>query len=71
MIDHATALDAGAAAERLGTLLSHTPVQLAGERQLQVILRTGVAELAEGDDAAALIGRAFEHMQVCALRRAS
>jgi two-component system cell cycle response regulator len=71
VIDHATALDAGAAAERLGNLLSHTPVPLAGERQLQVVLRTGVAELAEGDDAAALIGRAFEHMQVCALRRAS
>ena len=71
VIDNATARDAGAAAERLGNLLAHTPVQLASERQLQVTLRTGVAELAEGDDAAALIGRAFEHMQMCALRRAS
>jgi diguanylate cyclase (GGDEF)-like protein len=71
VIDNATALEAGAAAERLGTLLSNTPVLLAGDRHLQVTLRTGVAELAEGDDAAALIGRAFAHMQMCALRRAS
>jgi diguanylate cyclase (GGDEF)-like protein len=71
VIDNATARDAGAAAERLGNLLAHSPVQLAGDRQLQVTLRTGVAELADGDDAAALIGRAFEHMQMCALRRAS
>ena len=71
MIDNATALDAVAVAERLGNLLSHTPVALAGDRQLQITLKTGVAEFSEGDDAAALIGRAFEHMDVFALRRAS
>jgi hypothetical protein len=46
-------------------------VALAGGRHLQVALHTGVAELTEGDDAAALIGRAFERMQVFALPRAS
>lgn len=71
VINNATALDARAAAERIGILLSHTPVALAGGRHLQVTLHTGVAELAEGDDAAALIGRAFERMQVFALPRAS
>jgi diguanylate cyclase (GGDEF)-like protein len=71
VINNATALDARAAAERIGILLSHTPVALAGGRHLQVALHTGVAELTEGDDAAALIGRAFERMQVFALPRAS
>ena len=70
MIDNATALDAVAVAERLGNLLSHTPVALAGDRQRDY-LKTGVAEFSEGDDAAAWIGRAFEHMDVFALRRAS
>jgi two-component system cell cycle response regulator len=71
VINHATALDARAAAERIGMLLSHTPVALADGRHLQVTLKTGVAELTEGDDAVALIGRAFERMQVFALPRAS
>jgi two-component system, cell cycle response regulator len=71
VINDATALDARAAAERIGMLLSHTPVALAGGRYLQVTLRTGIAELTEGDDAAALIGRAFERMQLFALPRAS
>jgi diguanylate cyclase (GGDEF)-like protein len=71
VINNATALDARAAAERIGILLSHTPVTLAGGRHLQVTLHTGVAELTEGDDAATLIGRAFERMQVFVLPRAS
>jgi diguanylate cyclase (GGDEF)-like protein len=71
VIDNATALDALAVAERIGTLLSNTSVALAGDRQLQITLETGVAELSEGDDAAALIGRAFEQMDEFALRRAS
>ena len=71
VINNATALDARGAAERIGMLLSHTPVALAGGRHLQVAIKTGVAELTEGDDAAALIGRAFERMQVFALPRAS
>jgi diguanylate cyclase (GGDEF)-like protein len=71
VINNATALDARAAAERIGSLLSYTPVALSGGRHLQVTLKTGVAELAEGDDAALLIGRAFERMQAFALPRAS
>ena len=71
MINNATALEARSAAERIGALLSYTPVALAGGRHVQVTLKTGVAELAEGDDAAALIGRAFERMQLFALPRAS
>jgi two-component system cell cycle response regulator len=71
VINNATALDARAAAERIATLLGHTPVALGGGRHLPITLKTGVAELAEGDDAAALIGRAFERMQVFALPRAS
>jgi diguanylate cyclase (GGDEF)-like protein len=71
VINNASALDAHAAAERIGTLLSHTPVALAGDRHLQVNLETGVAELHEGDDAVALIRRAFERMEGLALRRAS
>ena len=71
VIDNATALDAVTVAERIGPLLSHTQVALAGDRQLQITLKTGVAELSDGDDAAALIGRAFGHMDVFALRHAS
>jgi two-component system, cell cycle response regulator len=71
VINNATALDARAAAERIAILLSHAPVALAGGRHLQVTVKTGVAELTEGDDAAALIGRAFERMQVFSLPRAS
>jgi hypothetical protein len=36
-----------------------------------VTLETGVAEAAAGDEAAALIRRAFERMEPIALRRAS
>jgi diguanylate cyclase (GGDEF)-like protein len=70
-INNASAPDARAAAERIGSLLSHTPIVLGNGRQLQVTLATGVAELADGDDAAALIGRAFAHTQPFSLRRAS
>ena len=42
-----------------------------GSGHMQVALRTGVAELKDGEDAAALIGRAFEHMEEIGLRRAS
>ena len=45
-INNATAPEARAAAERIGTLLSHTPIVLGNGRQLQVTLTTGVAELA-------------------------
>jgi GGDEF domain-containing protein len=71
VINDATALDARAAAERIGTLLSHTPVALAGGRHIHVSLEAGVAEATAGDDAAALIRRAFERMEPIALRRAS
>jgi GGDEF domain-containing protein len=70
-MNQATAPDAGAAAERIGTLLSHTPIALDNGRHVQVTLKAGIAALAEGDDAATLIGRAFERMDVFGLRRAS
>ena len=71
VMNHATAPDARAAAERIGTLLSHTPIALDNGRHIQVTLKIGIAELADGDEAAALIGRAFEHMEEFGLRRAS
>jgi diguanylate cyclase (GGDEF)-like protein len=71
VLNNATALDARAAAERFGMLLSHTPIALPGGRYIQVALETGVAELAEGDDAPKLIERAFTHRQLFTLPRAS
>jgi diguanylate cyclase (GGDEF)-like protein len=71
VMNHATAADAAAAAERIGTLLSHAPIALDHGRHVQVMLKAGIAALAEGDDAAALIGRAFERMAAFGLRRAS
>ena len=71
VLNNATALDARAAAERFGMLLSHTPIALAGGRYIQVALETGVAELAAGDDAPRLIERAFAHRQLFTLPRAS
>ncbi len=71
VMNHGTAPDARATAERIGTLLSHTAIALDDGRHLQVTLKAGIAELTDGDDAAALIGRAFEHMAAFGLRRAS
>ena len=71
VMSHATAPDARAAAERIGTLLSHTSIALENGRHIQVTLKTGIAALADGDDAAALIRRAFEDMEVYGLRHAS
>jgi diguanylate cyclase (GGDEF)-like protein len=71
VMSHATAPDARAAAERIGTLLSHTPIALENGRHIQVTLKIGIAQLADGDEAAAVIGRAFEHMEAFGLRRAS
>jgi two-component system cell cycle response regulator len=71
VMSHATAPDARVAAERIGTLLSHTSIAIENGRHVQVTLKTGIAALADGDDAAALIGRAFEDMEVYGLRRAS
>jgi two-component system cell cycle response regulator len=71
VINDATALDARAAAERIGMLLTYTPVALAGGRHVQLTFKTAVAQFDEGDDAAALIGRAFERMQLFALPNAS
>jgi PleD family two-component response regulator len=58
-------------AERIAMLLSHTPVVLDSGRPVQVTLRAGIAEATEGDDAAALIGRAFTRMEAFGLRDAS
>jgi diguanylate cyclase (GGDEF)-like protein len=71
VMNHAVAADARAAAERIGTLLSHTAIALDDGRHIQVTLKAGVAALSDGDDAAALIGRAFEDMAAYGLRHAS
>jgi diguanylate cyclase (GGDEF)-like protein len=71
VLSHAAASDARVAAERIATLLSHTSIALANGRHIQVTLKVGIAELAEGDEAAALIRRAFERMEAFGLRRAS
>jgi two-component system cell cycle response regulator len=71
VINHATAADARAAAERIGTMLSHTAIAIGKGRQIQVTHKLGVAELRDGDDAAALIRRAFEHLEEFGLRQAS
>jgi len=71
VLNNAGALDARAAAKRFGLLLSHTPIALPSGQYLQIALETGVAELAEGDDAPRLIGRAFAHKQLFALPHAS
>jgi diguanylate cyclase (GGDEF)-like protein len=69
VINHATAADARTAAERIASLLCHSPIPLGKGRQLQVTLATGVAELADGDDAAALTRRALA--EPFSLRQAS
>lgn len=71
VINQASAREAAAVAERIGMLLSHTPVVLDNGRPVQITLRTGIAEATAGDDAAALIGRAFARMEASGLRHAS
>jgi diguanylate cyclase (GGDEF)-like protein len=71
VINQASAREAAAVAERIAMLLSHTPVVLDSGRPVQVTLRAGIAEATEGDDAAALIGRAFTRMEAFGLRDAS
>jgi diguanylate cyclase (GGDEF)-like protein len=71
VMNHAKAADALAAAERIATLLGHSAIALDDSRHIQVALKAGVAALAAGDDAAALIARAFERMDAFGLRQAS
>ncbi|MGH6945354.1 MAG: diguanylate cyclase domain-containing protein, partial [Geminicoccaceae bacterium] len=71
VIGGAGARDARIVGERLAAILIQTPLTIGGARTLSVALRTGVAELDYGDDAAALITRAFERMRPFGLRQAS
>jgi two-component system cell cycle response regulator len=71
VINGATGREARAASERLATILSQTPLAIARGEAIQAAFRTGVAELDYGEDAAALVGRAFERMQLFGLRQAS
>lgn len=71
VIDGATAREARAATERLATILSQTPLAVRPDEAIQVAFRAGVAELDYGEDAAILIGRAFERMHPFGLRQAS
>lgn len=63
--------EARGTAERIATLLTETPLALGQDQAVRLALRTGVAELDHGDDAAALIARAFDRVQLFGLRRAS
>ena len=71
VIDGATAAEAAAAGERIASILSRAPLDVGATQPLYVALTTGIAELAPGDDAAALVARAFTGMQPFGLRRAS
>ncbi len=59
VIDGATAAEAGVAGARIASILTQMPLEVGAGRPLYVALTTGTAELAPGDDAAALVTRAF------------
>jgi two-component system, cell cycle response regulator len=67
----ASARGAAAVAERLQRVLGATALDVGGGRTLRLTVRTGVAELREGDDAAALVERALAPPPPGDLRRAS
>jgi diguanylate cyclase (GGDEF)-like protein len=57
--------------ERIRAVVDHTAVPVGGQRRLRLDLRAGFTELGRGDDAPALIERAFDHLSRHDLRRAS
>ncbi len=71
VIDGATAAEAGVAGERIASILTQMPLEVGAGQPLYVTLAIGTAELAPGDDAIALVTRAFTGMQPFGLRRAS
>jgi len=71
VIDGASAAEAAGAGLRIAEILTGLPVQTGGGHALRLAMMTGIAELAPGDDAAALIARAFERMAPVGLRQAS
>lgn len=58
-------------AERISGLATRTPLVVGGQRRLPLSLQAGVAEFHRGDDAPALIARAFERIHPPRMRRAS
>jgi two-component system, cell cycle response regulator len=70
VIDGASAAEAASAGLRIAEILTELPVRIGGH-SLHVGMSTGIAELTPGDDAAALIARAFERMAPIGLRQAS
>lgn len=71
VIDGASAAEAASAGQRIAEILTALPVHTGGGHALHLAMMTGIAELAPGDDAAALIARAFERMAPVGLRQAS
>ncbi len=71
VIDGANAAEAAVAGKRIASILTQMPLEVGVGQPLYVALATGTAELAPGDDAAALVARAFSGMQPFGLRRAS
>jgi PleD family two-component response regulator len=70
-IDGATAAEAALVAERIAGVLTQIPLQIGGGQSLYAEIATGTAELAPGDDAAALVARAFARLELFGLRQAS
>ena len=71
VINGAPAEDARVVGERIASILSQMPLRVGDKQTIWVALTTGVAELEQGDDAAALVARAFERMRPFELRQAS
>lgn len=71
VINGASAEDAQTVGERIASILTRIPIGLGDGRTIHVGIRIGCAVLEPGDDAAALTGRALQHMHPYGLRRAS
>lgn len=71
VVKNAGANEAQRVAGRIAGLVERSPFALGGNRRLAISLRSGVTELYRGDNATAMIERAFERLQPADLRRAS
>jgi two-component system cell cycle response regulator len=71
VIDGATGPEAAVVAERIASILTQMPLEVGTRQPFYAEIATGAAELAPGDDAAALVARAFERMEPFGLRHAS
>jgi two-component system, cell cycle response regulator len=71
VVNGASGREARAVADRIAASVSQTAFAVSRSERIGIELRTGVAELSEGDDAGSLIARAFDRMQPFGLRQAS